>query len=59
MINIVIYKTSNGDITRCVTCPAEMADLQVEDGEAWLEHDRVDDTLYKVDLQTMEIVPIN
>lgn len=58
MIEIVIYNTSDGDITRCVTCPTDMADLQVGEGEAWLEHERVDDTLYKVDLSTLEIVSV-
>lgn len=58
MINIVIYNLANGDILRCVTCPIEMADIQCQEGEGWLEHERVDDTLYKVDMSTLEIVSV-
>lgn len=59
MINIVVYLQADGSILRCVTCPSEMADLQCSEGEAWLEHERVDDTAFKIDLDTLEIVPIS
>lgn len=57
MISMVIYKISDGDILRCVTCPEEMVDIQLGAGEAWVEHERIDDTQFKVDLETDEIVP--
>ena len=35
-MNIVIYN-QQGEILRTVTCPKELASLQVRDGEQWLE----------------------
>ena len=58
MTNMVIYKTSDGDILRCITCPEEMVDIQLGAGEAWIEHERVDDTQFKVNLDTGEIIPV-
>ena len=58
MINMVIYKTSDGDILRCVTCPEDMVNIQLGDGESWIEHEKVDDTQFKVNLDTGEIVPV-
>ena len=58
MINIVIYKISDGDILRCVSCPEEMADLQLNTGEDWIEHEKIDDTQFKVNLETSEIIPV-
>ena len=58
MKNIIIYNVVDGDITRCVTCPQSMVDIQCNAGEAYIEHDRIDDTLYKVDLETLQIVEI-
>jgi hypothetical protein len=57
MINMVIYNISDGNILRCVTCPEEMADIQFGAGEAWIEHEKVDDTQFKVNLETGEIFP--
>ncbi len=58
MINMVIYKISDGDILRCVNCPESMADLQLGEGEDWIEHENVDDTKFKVNLETGDIVPV-
>ena len=58
MKNIVIYNVIDGDIVRCVTCPEGMVEIQCRTGEAYIEHDRIDDTLYKVDLETLQIVEI-
>jgi len=59
MINMVIYKISDGDILRSVSCPEDMVDIQIGDGESWIEHEKVDDTQFKVDLATGEIVPVD
>lgn len=56
MISMVIYKISDGDILRCVNCPEGMVDIQLGDGEAWIQHEKVDDTQFKVNLETGEIV---
>jgi hypothetical protein len=58
-MNIIIYKTESGDITKSITCPEDMVEIQYDhETENFMEHDRVDDALYKVDLSTMQIVPI-
>ena len=59
MINIVIYNLIDGDILRCVTCPIEMADIQCQEGEGWLEHERVNDIEYRVELTTLQVIPIS
>lgn len=59
MIHIVIYNEADGDIIRCTSCPMGMQDIQCGNDEAWIEHERVDDTLFKVDLSTLEIVPVS
>ena len=53
----VVYNTSTGSIIKSVSCPANMADAQCGPGEAWIEHDLVDDSKFRVDLDTLEIVP--
>lgn len=58
MISLIIYNTVNGEIRKYVVCPSDMADLQCGEDEAYLEHDRVDDSKFKVDLSTLEIIPI-
>lgn len=58
MIKIIVYNPLDGDILRCGHCPADMVDLQVQNGEAWLEHEPVDDAQFMVDLATLEIIPI-
>ena len=58
MTTIVVYNTATGAITKCVTCPMDMADAQCATGEAWMEHDLVDDSQFKVDLDTGDIVAV-
>ncbi len=59
MKSIVIYEAATGIIVKCVTCPDSMIDIQCGNGEAYIEHDRVDDADYKVDLDTLTIVPFS
>lgn len=58
MISIIIYSSETGDILRCVACPKDMSDIQCGAKEAWIEHDLVDDTAFKVDLDTLQVVAI-
>lgn len=58
-MNIIIYDTATGAIHRCVTCPPEMAAEQCRADESYIEHDWVDDSKYKVDLETLEVIPID
>lgn len=57
-MNIVIYDNQTGAIHRCVACPDGMQEVQCGPSEDWLEHEWVDDSKYKVDLATLEVVPI-
>lgn len=57
-MNIIVYSTIDGDILRSVYCQDGMQDLQCGENEAWIEHEFVDDSLYKVDLNTLAIIPI-
>lgn len=59
MKSIIVYSLADGDILRCVACPEGMEQLQCHNGEAYIEHERVDDTKYKIDLTTLEIVPVD
>ena len=56
MKNLIIYDTATGDIIRCISCPESMAESQVGAGEAAIEHERVDDSLWRVDLQIKQLV---
>ena len=58
MKSIIIYNIATGDIVRCISCPESMIESQTNSGEGFIEHDRVDDTAYKVDLNTLEIIPV-
>lgn len=58
MIQIVVYSTIDGIISKSVTCQEQDAALQCGPNEAFIIHEPVDDALYKVDLETLEIVPI-
>lgn len=59
MKSIIVYSLTDGDILRCVICPDGMEALQCHDGEAYIEHERVNDVLYKIDLTTLEIIPVD
>ena len=58
-MNIIVYETATGTINRCVTCPHEMAQEQCRADESYIEHDLVDDSKYKIDLETLEVVLID
>jgi hypothetical protein len=58
MIEIIVYSTIDGMIFKSVTCKEEDASLQCGPDQAWMEHKPVDDSLYKVDLNTLDIIPI-
>ena len=58
MIQIIVYSTINGMISKSVTCQTQDAELQCGPDETWMEHSPVDDSEYMVDLSTLEIVPI-
>lgn len=58
-MNIIIYETDSGKIIKSMTCPEEMISIQYDHAtQNFLEHDRVDDTMFKVDLNTLEIIPV-
>jgi hypothetical protein len=58
MKKFVIYDLATGKIKRCGICVASDFDSQPLEGEGIIEHARVNDTEYKVDLETLEIVPV-
>lgn len=58
MIEIIVYSTIDGMISKSVTCKQEDAPLQCGSDQAWMEHEPVDDSMYKVDLNTLDIIPI-
>lgn len=58
MKNYIVYSTIDGDIRVNIQCVPDEIELQCKENEAWMEHDPVDDSAYKVDLETLEIVPI-
>lgn len=55
-MNIIIYSESTGEILRSVSCPAYAATLQVGTGEAFIEHDEVDDSQFMVDVETETVI---
>lgn len=56
--NYIVYSTIDGDIRVNIQCVPEDIQMQCKPNETWMEHAHVDDSLYKVDLNTLEIVPI-
>lgn len=59
MIEIIVYSTIDGLIFKSVTCRESDAPLQCMENQAWMQHSPVDDSAFKVDLSTLEIVPID
>lgn len=59
MKNYIVYSTIDGDIRVNIQCIPEDIAVQCQPNEAWMEHAPVDDSAFKVDLSTMEIVPID
>lgn len=58
MKRFIIYDLATGQIRRCGICVESDFAYQANDGEGIIEHDRVDDSKFKVDLETLEIIPI-
>lgn len=56
--NYIVYSTIDGDIRVNIQCIPEDIQMQCQANEAWMEHQHVDDSLYKVDLNTLAIIPI-
>lgn len=56
--NYIVYSTIDGDIRVNIQCIPEDIQMQCRESEAWMEHQHVDDSLYKVDLNTLDIIPI-
>lgn len=54
----IIYSTIDGDIRCNVSCTTEDIEFNCRENETWMEHEWVDDSKYKVDLATLEVVPI-
>lgn len=48
MKNFVIYDPPTGTILRCGFCTDDDFDLQANEGEGIVEHERVDDTMFRV-----------
>lgn len=59
MKNYIVYNTLDGDIRVNVQCTEDEIQLQCRANETWMEHIPVDDSAYKVDLETLEIIPIS
>ncbi len=56
--NYIVYSTIDGDIRVNIQCVPDDIEMQCSDNEQWMQHSYVDDSLYKVDLNTLEIIPI-
>lgn len=48
MKNFVVYDQATGEILRSGFCVDDDFDLQANEGEGIIEHERVDDTLFHV-----------
>lgn len=59
MIEIIVYSTIDGTIIKSVTCKESDAPFQCMENQSWMQHAPVDDSAFKVNLSTMEIVPID
>jgi hypothetical protein len=57
-VNYIIYKKIDGDIRCSISCLVEDIDINCGEDEAYMEHQPVDDSKYKVDLDTLDVVPI-
>lgn len=55
-MNIIIYNLSTGEITRQMSVPADLVELQLGPNESYIEHDRVDDTAFNIDTLNEEVV---
>lgn len=55
----IIYSMIDGDIRCNMSGTVDDVAINCHENEAYMEHDWVDDSKYKVDLTTLEIVPID
>jgi hypothetical protein len=58
MNNYIVYSTIDGDIRVNIQCTPEDIGIQCGENEAWMAHEFVNDAEYKVDLNTLDIIPI-
>ena len=58
MNNYIVYSTIDGDIRVNIQCIPEDIQMQCLENETWMEHEYVNDSLYKVDLNTLDIIPV-
>lgn len=56
--NYIVYSTIDGDIRVNIQCVPEDIQMQCGPNETWMEHEHVNDALFKVDLNTLDIIPI-
>ena len=56
--NYIVYSTIDGDIRVNIQCVPEDIQMQCKENETWMEHEYVNDAEYKVDLNTLDIIPI-
>ena len=56
---IIVYLASSGQITRCISCPEGMEEIQCNPDEDWIEHPAVDDTEWKINPETKQLEPIS
>lgn len=59
MNRIIVYDKDTGIIARCVCCPNGMEDVQCHENELYIEGGPVDDSQYKIDLVTLEIISLS
>lgn len=58
-MNLAVYDLTSGEISRCVTCPEDLAELQAGEGEGWVEIEQpVPTHLWRVDPQTLTLEPL-
>lgn len=57
-MKIIVFSLADGVIQRNMECPEASVEIQCSEGEWWIEHEPVDDAAFKVDLETLSVVPI-
>jgi hypothetical protein len=50
--NYIIYDKLSGDIIKNVSCGENIITLQISSNQLFIEHDKVDDNVYKINLDT-------
>lgn len=56
--NYIVYSTIDGDIRVNIQCIPEDIEMQCRENETWMAHEYVNDALFKVDLNTLDIIPV-